>query len=128
LKRILDGQPAEYFEPNDFDLFVHLCEGIIEAWGSPEKAFQSPATVPRDAQRITVDLDMQELNLVRTSAVAAAEMWKASLEPGVARGNPYEIIPKAEWPASILAIDLLTNELAHYLPRPEPILSSKTLP
>src|SRR5262249_4293201 len=116
LKRILGGQPAEYFESSDFDLFVHLCEGIIEAWGSPEKAFQSPALVPRDSYRVTVDLDLQEIGLVRTSAVIVAEMWKASLEPSAAQQFPYEMIPEAEWATSLQAIDRLTDRLNHKLP------------
>src|SRR5262249_24151546 len=116
LKRILGGQSAEYFEPRDFDLFVHLCEGIIEAWGSPEKAFQSLASVPREAERITVDLGLQEISLVRMSAVVVAEIWKASLEPSVIPEFPYEMISKAEWTASIRGIDLLTDKLSHKFP------------
>ena len=112
LKRILEGQPTEYFKSNDFDLFVHLCEGIIEAWGSPERVSQSLATVPRDADRISVDLDPQEMNLVRMSLVAVAEMLKASLEPSVVPKFPYEV-PKAEWFTSIPAIDSLADKLTN---------------
>jgi hypothetical protein len=116
LKRILGGQPAEYFEQKDFDLFAHLCEGIIEAWGSSERTFQSPASIPRDAERITVDLNPQEITLIRKSAIVVAEVWKASLEPSAVREFPYGMLLKAEWAASIQAIELLTEKLSHKLP------------
>jgi hypothetical protein len=64
----------------------------------------------------TGDLDLQEINLVRMWSLAVAEMWKASLEPSVVREFPYEMMSKAEWPASIQAIDLLTDKLSHKLP------------
>jgi hypothetical protein len=112
LKRIIDGQPTEYFELNDFDLFVHLCEGIIGAWGSPEKVFQSLATVPRDVDRISVELDPQAMSLVRRSSVAVAELLKSSLEPGVVPEFAYEA-PRAEWPASIRAINSLVDKLTN---------------
>jgi hypothetical protein len=112
LKRMLDGQPTEYFELADFDLFVHLCEGIIEAWGTPEMVFQSLAIFPRDADRISVDLDPQEMNLVRMSSVAVAEMLKSSLEPSVVPEFQYEV-PKAEWPASIRAIDSVADKVTN---------------
>ena len=111
LKRTLDGQPIEYLELEDFDLFCHLCEGIIEVLDPPEKTFQSLASVSRDADRISVDLDLQEMDLVRISAVAMAEMLKSSLEPRVTPELAYEGIPKEERPASIPAIDLLADRL-----------------
>jgi len=93
-----------------------LCEGIIEAWGSSERTFKSPASIPRDAERITVDLNPQEITLIRKSAIVVAEMWKASLEPSAVREFPYGMLLKAEWAASIQAIELLTEKLSHKLP------------
>ena len=113
LKRTLDGQPVEYLELHDFDLFCHLCEGIIEVLGPSEKTFESLASASRDADRITVDLDFQEMDLVRISAVAMAEMLKSSLEPRVKPELAYEGIPKEERPASIPAIDLLADKLTN---------------
>jgi hypothetical protein len=113
LKRTLDGQPIEYLELKDFDLFCHLCEGIIEVLSPPEKTFQSLASVSRDADRVSVDLDLQEMDLVRISAVAMAEMLKSSLEPRVTPELAYEGIPKKERPASIPAIDLLADKLTN---------------